>query len=373
MKFIVSSTTLVRNLQQLGAVLNSSNVLPILDNFLFDLKDGILTVSASDLETTMSINVAVKADSDGTIAIPAKMLIDIVKSFPELPLSFAADTENYGIDISAGEGKYKLTGFDGAEFPKMQEVTDGQSITVHSQVLGNAISKTIFATGNDDMRPQMNGIFFQFSPENVTFVATDAHKLVRYRRADLKSENEASFIVPKKPMNFLKNTLLSLDTDVSMKYNSSNVFFSFGETRVVSRLVDGKYPNYEAVIPTNNPNKLVVDRQLLLSTVKRVSLFSNKSTYQIRLKISGSELSISAEDYDFNNAAIERLTCQYTGEDMEIGFNAKFLIEMIANLNSENITIEMSAPNRAGILLPEGKEDASEDILMLVMPIMLNN
>jgi len=223
------------------------------------------------------------------------------------------------------------------------------------------------------MRPQMNGIFFQFGTENVTFVATDAHKLVRYRRMDLKSENEASFIVPKKPMNFLKSTLLTQDTDVSMKYNSSNVFFSFGETRLVSRLVDGKYPNYEAVIPTNNPNKLIIDRQLLLATVKRIALFANKSTYQIRLKISGSELSISAEDYDFNNAAIERLTCQYTGEDMEIGFNAKFLVEMIANLDSENVVIEMSAPNRAGILLPEGKEDSSEDILMLVMPIMLNN
>jgi len=372
MNFIVSSTTLLRHLQQLSGVLNSSNVLPILDNFLFEIQDGTLTVSASDLESTMTSQVAVKADKDGSIAIPAKMLLDIVKSFPELPLSFVVDTGNYSIEISAGEGKYRLTGLEGADLPRLQSINDGKTISLPAQVMATALQKTIFAAGNDEMRPQMNGIFFQLEPDNCTFVATDAHKLVRYRRHDLKSPENDSFIVPRKPLNLLKNILATIDTDVILSFNTSNAFFSFGDSRMACRLVDGKYPNYQAVIPQNNPNKLVVDRQLLLNSARRISLFSNKSTNLIRLKITGSELGLSAEDYDFNNAANERLTCNYSGEDMEIGFNSKFLVEMLQNLDTENVILELSAPNRAGILLPDSPDAKTEDVLMLVMPIMLN-
>ncbi|MFN4853234.1 MAG: DNA polymerase III subunit beta [Bacteroidota bacterium] len=373
MNFIVSSATLLKHLQQLSGVLNNSNVLPILDNFLFEIKDGTLTVTASDLESTMTAQVAVKADKDGSIAIPAKMLSDIVKSFPELPLAFTIDTGNYGIEISAGEGKYRLAGFDGADFPRIQSLSDGKTISLPSQVLATAIQKTIFAAGNDEMRPQMNGIFFQLEPDNCTFVATDAHKLVRYRRNDLKSAESDSFIVPRKPLNLLKNILSALDTDVILSFNSSNAFFSFGDIRLACRLVDGKYPNYQAVIPQNNPNKLTVDRILLLNSARRISLFSNKSTSLIRVKITGSELGLSAEDYDFNNSANERITCNYSGEDMEIGFNARFMVEMLQNLDSENVILELSAPNRAGILLPEVQDASAEEILMLVMPIMLNS
>ena len=372
MKFIVSSTTLVKSLQMMSGVLSSSNVLPILDNFLFDLQDGALSISASDLETTINVRVPVKTDSSGNIAIPAKMLLDIIKTFPEMPLAFQVDTANYGIEISAGDGKYRLTGFDGIEFPRIQAIADGKTVKLSAQTLSTGIVKTLFATGNDDLRPTMNGVFFQLGSDNLTFVATDAHKLVRYRRSDAKSAESGSFIVPKKPLNLLKNMLGSSDAEVQLDFNTTNAFFRFGDVQLICRLVDGKYPNYEAVIPTNNPNKLVIDRSAFLSSIRRISLFSNKTTYQIRLRIAGSELTISAEDFDFNNAATERLTCQYTGEDMEIGFNAKFLIEMVTNLDSDNLILEMSAPNRAGILLPETPAPA-EDVLMLVMPVMLNN
>lgn len=373
MKFIVSSTTLLKNLQQLNSILNSSNVLPILDNFLFELKNGELTVTASDLETTMNTKVAVKADSDGIIAIPAKMLFDIVKSFPELPLSFTADLNNYAIEISAGDGKYNIAGFDGSEYPKLQELTDGNKVAIHSQVLATGINKTIFATGNDDMRPQMNGVFMQFSPQGTTFVATDAHKLVKYQRSDIVSEAEIGIILPKKPLNFLKNNLGNIDENVHVTFNETAIFFSYGDIKIVSRLVEGKYPNYEAVIPTQNPNKMTISKSSFINSVRRVALFANKSTYQIRLKIAGSELTISAEDFDYNNAANERLTCQYIGEDIEIGFNAKFLGDLLNNIESENVILELSASNRAGILLEDNAAETNENLLMLIMPIMLNS
>jgi len=373
MNFIVSSTTLLKPIQQLSSVLNSTNVLPILDNFLFNLDGNVLTITASDLETTMTTKVPVRSESKGIIAVPAKMLLDTLKTLPEMPISFQVNINDYSIEMSAGEGKYSLTGFDGDDFPRLPKIDNANKLTINSYILALGITKTIFAAGNDDLRPTMNGVFFQLTTDDLTLVATDAHKLVRYKRLDVKSNADASYIVPKKPLNILKNVLGNVDTDVEIEYNTTNATFTFNETNLVCRLVDGKYPNYEAVIPKDNPNKLTVDRALLLNTVKRVMLFSNKSTYQTRLKITGSELQVSAEDFDFNNAAVERLTCSFTGEDMEIGFNAKFLVDMLSNLDSETIAIEMSMPNRAGILLPENNENKDEDILMLVMPVMLNS
>lgn len=373
MNFIVSSTTLLKPLQHLNAVLNSSNVLPILDNFLFNLDQNVLTITASDLETTMTTKVPVRSESRGIIAVPAKMILDTLKTMPEMPVSFQVNINDYSIEMSAGEGKYHVTGFDGEDFPKVPMIDNPSKLNISSIILSLGINKTIFAAGNDDLRPTMNGVFFQLSPDELTMVATDAHKLVRYKRSDVKSSASASFIVPKKPLNILKNVLANIDTDVAIEYNASNAFFSFGETYLICRLVDGKYPNYEAVIPKENPNKLTVDRGLLFNSVKRVMLYSNKTTYQTRLKIVGSELQVSAEDFDFNNAANERITCSYIGDDMEIGFNAKFLVDMLSNLDSENIILEMSQPNRAGIIVPEIKDNNDEDILMLVMPVMLNS
>lgn len=231
----------------------------------------------------------------------------------------------------------------------------------------------MFATGNDELRPVMSGVFFEINNDDLTFVATDAHKLVKYTRTDLKADKASTFILPKKPLTLLKAVLGSVGEEVSIEYNETNAMFVFGSTKMIARLIDGKYPNYGAVIPTENPNKLTISRTSLLNSVKRVSIFSNKTTHQVRLKMSGSELQISAEDLDFANEANERLTCAYEGEDMEIGFNSRFLVEMLSNLESEEVNIAMSAPNRAGILTPAEKSNEAEEILMLVMPVMLNN
>jgi DNA polymerase-3 subunit beta len=374
MKFIVSSGLLQKHLQQISGVLNSTNPLPILDNFLFIVEKGKLTISASDMESIMTTSLQInETKNEGKVAIPAKILLDTLKTFSEQPLAFHIDDKNFNIEISSDYGKYKLTGFDGEEYPKIPALEKARSFAIKASVLADAINKSIFATGNDELRPVMSGVFFQLSKDSITFVATDAHKMVRYRRSDLKATNEGAFIVPKKPLNLLKNIINNDDTDIRISYNENNAFFELPNFTLMCRLIDGRYPNYEAVIPVDNPNKLTISRSALLNSVRRVSIFSNKTTHQVRLKITGSELHISAEDVDFANEANERLACQFDGEDMEIGFNARFLSEMLSNLDSENVSVEMSAPNRAGILVPSEHPNHEEDILMLVMPVMLNN
>lgn len=372
MNFIVSSTQLLKQLQILGGVINTNNTLPILDNFLFELSNNKLKISASDLETTMSTVIDVEADEDGAIAVNARLLLDTLKTFPEQPLTFVIE-DNNTIEISSDSGKYVLAYADGEEFPKAVELESPSSTIISSVILATAISKTIFASGNDDLRPVMSGVFFQFSPESLTFVATDAHKLVKYTRNDVNANEVAEFIMPKKPLNLLKNILSNSENEVTIEYNESNAKFSFDNSVLICRLIDGKYPNYEAVIPKENPNKLTLDRSLFLNSVRRVSIFSSKTTHQIRLKMAGTELNISAEDLDFSNKAEERLQCNYEGDDMQIGFNSRFLLEMLSNLNSNEVLLEMSLPNRAGILTPiDGLEDG-ENITLLVMPVMLND
>ncbi|GAA4281735.1 DNA polymerase III subunit beta [Gaetbulibacter aestuarii] len=372
MKFIVSSTYLLKQLQVLGGVINNSNTLPILDNFLFELNQNKLTVSASDLETTMASTLDVESDSEGSVAIPARLLLDTLKTFPEQPLTFVVE-DNNTVEISSNHGKYALAYADGNEFPKAVALEDPSKTVVTGDILASAISKTIFAAGNDDLRPVMSGVFFQFSTEGLTFVATDAHKLVKYTREDVKASQVAEFIMPKKPLNLLKGILAASEEDVIIEYNDSNAKFTFENSELICRLIDGKYPNYEAVIPKENPNKLVIDRTQFLNSVRRVSIFSNKTTHQIRLKIAGAELNISAEDVDYSNKAEERLTCDYQGDDMQIGFNSRFLTEMLNNLSSDEVQLEMSMPNRAGILTPVDGLDDGEHVTMLVMPVMLNS
>jgi DNA polymerase III subunit beta len=372
MRFIVSTSTLLKHLQAVSGALSNSAVLPILENFLFEIKDTNLTISATDLQTSMTTSLAVESKEGGKIAVPSKILLDTLKTLAEQPISFSVDDKTFAIEISAGDGKYRLSGENGEDFPKIPLVDNASSVNLPASVLAEAINKTIFAVSNDELRPAMTGVFCQLTPQNVTFVATDAHKLVRYRRNDAKAEAATSFILPKKALNLLKSALPTEDINVSIEYNSTSAFFKFANIHLICRLIDERYPDYEAVIPQNNPNKLTLDRSLFLNCLKRVVIFANKTTHQVRLKITGSELNISSEDIDFANEAHERIGCQYDGEDMEIGFNAKFLIEMLNNLSGEEITIEMSTPNRAGILFPSIK-DESEDILMLVMPVMLNN
>jgi len=371
MKFIVSSSQLLRQLQVLGGVINSNNTLPILDNFLFEISENQLKVSASDLETTMTAVVAIESDSTGSIAISARLLLDTLKTFPDQPLTFKTEGDSI-IEISSDQGKYDMAYFGGDEFPKSVSLESPSKTIVPSNVLATAISKTIFAAGNDDLRPVMSGVFFQFSTDNLTFVATDAHKLVKYTRTDVTADKTAEFIMPKKPLNLLKGVLGGQE-DVVIEYNDANAKFTFENFVLICRLIDGKYPNYEAVIPKENPNKLTVDRASFQNSVRRVSIFSSKTTHQIRLKMAGTELNISAEDLDFSNKADERLNCDYQGDDMQIGFNSRFLSEMLSNLTSSEVLIEMSLPNRAGILTPIDGTDEGEKITMLVMPVMLNN
>jgi len=336
MKFIVSSIYLLKQLQILGGVINNSNTLPILDNFLFELKNSKLTVSASDLESTMASTMEVESDNEGSVAVPAKLLLETLKTFPEQPLTFVVE-DNNTIEISSNHGKYVLAYASADEFPKSISLDSPSTTIVSADILATAISKTIFAAGSDDLRPVMSGVFFQFSTESLTFVATDAHKLVKYSRTDVKANETAEFIMPKKPLNLLKGILSGSDDNVSIEYNESNAKFSFENSVLICRLIDGKYPNYEAVIPKENPNHLTISRNQFLNSVKRVSIFSNKTTHQIRLKIAGAELNISAEDIDYSNKAEERLTCDFQGDDMQIGFNSRFLTEMLSNLNADDV------------------------------------
>lgn len=374
MKFIISSTALLRSLQKISGVLSTSSTLPILEDFLFELKDGKLKITASDLETTISVELDVDmSEDDGIVAIPAKMLLDIMKTFPELPVTISVNTENQGVEIFAGEGKYKLIGHKSDEFPQLPVLDNTNKININGSQLVNAFEKTLFATGSDELRPVMSGVLCELNEDNITFVATDAHKLVKYKRTDLSSENVASFILPKKPLNHLKSIIPDdEDAEVTLEYNDTNAVIVFDNITLVCRLIDGKYPNYEAVIPQQNPFKLSVGRVSLLNALRRVSIFGSKSTHQVRFKVSGKELVLSAEDIDFSSEAKERLTCSYEGEDMEIGFNSRFMLDMLTTLDNENIIIEMSAPNRAGILLPDDDAESAEEILMLIMPVMLS-
>jgi DNA polymerase-3 subunit beta len=372
MKFVVSSTALLKQLTAINGVITTNPVVPILENFLFEVSVGKLTVYASDLQTSMITEIAVESKEKGNIAVPAKILLDTLKNLPEQPVTFTIDEETYSIEISSDNGRYKLSGENATDFPRVPAVKNGYSVDVPSDILTRAISSTIFAASNDELKPQMTGVFINISDANTTFVATDGHRLIRYRRSDIASESQNTLLIPKKALNLLKASLPTDNTLVKMEFNASNAFFSFANIKMICRLIDERFPDYENAIPANNPNKLTINRQDLLNSLKRISIYANKTTHQVRLKIAGSELQISAEDLDFSNEANERLSCEYEGDDMEIGFNAKFLIEMLNNLDCEGVDINLSAPNRAGLINP-AKKDKNEDVLMLVMPVMLNN
>lgn len=374
MKFIVSSDILLKQLQVISGALQSSTPLPILENFLFELSPDSLKVSASDLETTMTTFVSVDSKESGRVAVPAKILLETLKTFGVTPLTFKVQKDSFQVEINSSDGKFKLTGLNAEDFPKLPVIEKPSTIEMPSDVLSEAINHTLFATGTDDLRPVMTGVFCQFGQEGATFVATDAHRLVRYRRADIRSGKETAFIMPKKPLGLLKASLPSASTQVKIDYNESNAFFSFDNVSLICRLIDGRYPNYEAVIPLDNPNRMEIDRQSFLNAIRRVSIFSNKTTHQVKFRIAGSQVDISAEDVDFGNDANERLNCTYDGKDIEIAFNARFLQDMLNNIQSEHVQLELSLPNRAGLLSPPKAEaDPHADLLMLVMPVMVNS
>lgn len=373
MKFLVSASSLLRQLQSISGALQASTPLPILENFLFELSPGKLRASASDLETTMSTTIEVDCTDTGKVAVPAKILLETLKTFTaELPLTFRIHTDSFQVEISSQSGKYKLSGLNGDEYPRLPVLDNANAIEMPSEVFQEAINRTLFATGNDELRPVMTGVFCQFGSEGAVFVATDAHRLVRYRRSDIVSGKETSFILPKKPLSLLKSNLPGTNTQVRIEFNEANAIFHFDNMTLICRLIDGRYPNYEAVIPLDNPNKLIIDRQSFLNAIRRVSIFSNKTTHQVKFRIAGSQVDISAEDVDFGNDANERLTCEYNGKDIEIAFNARFITDMLNNLDAENVQMELSLPNRAGLLSPADDASESSNLLMLVMPVMLN-
>jgi DNA polymerase-3 subunit beta len=371
MKFIVNSSYLLKQLSNINGVITTNPVVPILENFLFEIDKTNLTVTASDLQTSMITEITVESKERGSIAVPARILLDTLKNLPDQPVTFSIDESSYSIEISSDNGRYKLSGENATDFPKVPSVSNDFSATLSSDVLARAVNNTIFATSNDELRPAMTGVYVNLGDKNTTFVATDGHRLVRYRRSDVKSDNGNAIIIPRKALNLLKATLPSENTDVSIDFNMSNAFFKFGNIRMICRLIDERYPDYENVIPSANTIKMTISRTDLLGSLKRISIYANKTTHQVRLKITGSELQVSAEDLDFSNEANERLSCEHEGEDIEIGFNARFLIEMLSNLDTDQIKLNMTAPNKAGVILPVEK-DANEDILMLVMPVMLN-
>lgn len=371
MKFIVNSQYLLKQLSNINGVITTNPVVPILENFLFEIEKNKLTVTASDLQTSMITEITVESKEKGNIAVPAKILLDTLKNLPDQPVTFSVDESTYSIEISSDNGRYKLAGENATDFPKVPSVSHDFSAVISSEVFSRAIANTIFATSSDELRPAMTGVYINLGEKNSAFVATDGHRLVRYRRTDVTSDNGNPIIIPRKALNLIKAVLPTENTEVSIDFNTQNAFFKFGNVRLICRLIDERFPDYQNVIPSSNPIKMTINRSELLSSLKRISIYANKTTHQVRLKITGSQLQVSAEDLDFSNEANERLSCEHEGEDIEIGFNAKFLVEMLTNLDADQIRINMSASNKAGVIVPAEK-DKNEDILMLVMPVMLN-
>lgn len=374
MNFIVSSSYLLKNLNSISGVITSNPVVPILENVLFEIDGGNLLITASDLQTSVMVELQVESKEDGSIAIPAKILIETLKNLPEQPVTFSIDDQNYNIEINSDNGRYKLAGENSADFPKVPEVIDSYSSDINSDVLNSAISNTIFSTSTDELRPAMTGVFFKLSSTGCTFVSTDGHRLVKYIRTDIKGDEvDHDMILPRKSLNLLKSILPSdKSSNIKLDFNASNAYFSYENIKMVCRLIDERYPDYENVIPSDNTNTVSIIKSEILGSLKRISIYANKTTNQVRFKISGSEILISAEDLDFSNEANERISCEHDGDDIEIGFNAKFLIEMLSNINSDKVILKLSEPNRAGLLIPDDIND-SEDITMLVMPVMLND
>lgn len=371
MKFSVSSSELQKKLSLANGVVGANTVLPILEDYLFSLEGNKLSITASNLETTILTNLEVAGEENGQVAITAKILLDTLKALPEQPVTFEVDENVQAITITSAYGKYKLAGDNPEDFPDLPSPDDTQNLTLGSDMIVSALSKTLFATSNDELRMAMQGVYVQIEEASIIFVATDAHKLVKYTFKTEHNANVDTFIIPKKGLTLLKNAL-EADTNVSLSYNKNNAFFSLGDTQVVIRLIDAKYPDYNAVIPYDNANRLTLDRSDFLSSLRRIAIYANKSTNQVVLNITDGSLTISAQDLDFSNEATEQLSCEYSGDPMNIGFNAKFLIEMLGVLSTEQVVIKLSSPNRAGILVPSD-QPVEEELIMLVMPVMMGN
>lgn len=374
MKFIVSSSELQKALQTVSGVISNSQSRPILENFLFEIEKDILKITASDGETTLITSLEVRSDAEGKIAVPAKIFQEFVKTYGEQPLTLSVKDAEDGngklLEILDEKDNFAVALDHAEDYPEIPEFDAAQSVTISAGILSEALNNTLFATSNDSLRPVMTGVLFQFKEDETNFVSTDSHRLVVYKRTDLINADPVEFIMPKKPLAIFKSILASSNDEVSIEFNENMAKFTFGNNIWICRLIDGKYPNYSAVIPKENPNILTINRNLLLNSIRRASIMSNKSTNQVRFKLSGNILHLHAEDTEFANKADMQIPCDYNGEDINIGFSSKFLTEMLSVLSADDITMKMSQPNRPGIIEPiDGLED-EEKILMLSMPVI---
>lgn len=375
MKFVVSSTELLGHLQAISRVISSKNTLPILDNFLFNISGNDLEITASDLESTLITRMHLdNITGSGTVALPARILLDTLKEFSEQPLTFDINPDTLAVVINSENGRFSIVGQNGIDFQVLPVIKKEKrfGFNVPAEILLAGISRTLFATADDELRPVMGGILVEASTERLTFVASDAHKLVRYQRSDAKADDNASFILPKKPASLLKNILPREDGVVSVEFDDRNAFFNLSDYKVVCRLVEGNYPNYNSVIPKNNPRKVRIDRLEFYNILRRVSVFSNQASNLVKLQFSPNQITVSAQDVDFSISAYERHKCLYEGDDMEIGFKSVFLLEILSNIASQDVVIELADPTRAGLFLPSETANEDEDLLMLLMPMMIN-
>ncbi len=370
MKFIVSSTELLKKLQQVSGVIQANNVLPILEDFLFEIDNAELNITATDLETILRVSMPVDARETGAICVPSKVLLESLKNLSDQPLTINID-KNFMVEITSESGKYKIPGENPDNYPKEPVPENTSSFSLPAGVLLRSIQKTMFAVSNDDLRPAMTGVFFELSPDSIQCVATDAHRLVRYKRSDVEPGQTDSFVVPKKPLALLRSAIPDNGVDLTVAYNEKHLFVTQDTTQIICRLIDARFPDYKVVIPPDNPFKLRVNKADFAQALRRVSVFSNKSTNQVVLDISGSEMTLQGQDIDFSFEGKERMSCEYDGEDIKIAFNARFLIEILAAADSEEIVMELSLPNKAGIVKPV-EQDEGEDLLMLAMPLMVN-
>ena len=374
MRFVVSSTALLSHLQAISKVINSKNTLPILDCFLLELEGSTLTLTAADTETRLVTSLEVnEADGNGKFAVNAKNLLDPLKELPEQPLTFEINNDNLETFIYFHNGKYNFIGQSGDDYPQPKELKEtAVGLTIEPQVLFSGINRTLFASADDELRPVMNGVYFDITPDDLTFVASDGHKLVRCKTIAAKGAERASFILPKKPANLLRAILPKESETVEIKFDENNAYIKMSSYTMTCRFIEGRYPNYNSVIPQNNSNKVILDRQTFLNALKRVSVFSNQASNLIRLQLTDSSIVVSAQDIDFSTAAEETIPCDYTGTPMNIGFKSGFLIEILNNISSTDISLELSDPSRAGLIIPAENEE-NEDLLMLLMPMMLND
>ena len=374
MRFTLSSAALNSRLQTLSKVINSKNSLPILDSFLFEVKNGALTITASDSENMMQSSMElIESDGEGSFAVPNRTMLDAVKELPEQPLTLEVDTDNLTIRIIYQNGLYNFTSQNADEYPRMQELPENTTvIQLQASVLADNINRSLFATAQDELRPVMNGIYFDLTPDSLAIVASDGHKLVRNKNFNIKSETPASFILPKKPATLLRNVLSKDSGDVIVKFNERNAEITFTEGSLTCRLIEGRYPNYNSVIPQNNPNQLTIDRRSLIGAIRRVLPFASESSQLIRFHLEAGKMELSSEDIDFATSARESLPCEYNGQTMNIGFKGSSISEILNNIESDDINMELADPSRAGIIVPT-EQPQDEEVLMLIMPMLLSD